>query len=462
MRKRPRRGRCDNRSQCLCLPQDKQGMEIKMKDGLQHPVAVMGLPINSLKADDVVETLERLILSGGTHQICTVNVDIWLNALADPHLHRIMAGSTLLLPDGMPLVWAAGLLGCPLVERVTGVDLVPRLAELSARKGYGIFLLGAKPGVAERAGKLLKDTYPGVRIVGTYAPVEENLIRMDHNEILSQIHAVKPDILLVAFGNPKQEKWIWMHRKRLGVPLAMGVGGSFDILAGDVRRAPRWIQECGLEWAMRLLQEPVRLSPRYLRDFLGLWRRLPLALFAAWCQRPFMGHSRVTTATTPKVMHVDIHGKLGSECASAVQAATTASIVNWPGDGSAFAPGSPGDGGGFRCSAGRAASNVGSGTFALAGRPELENAFCAVCLAAATALRRVAAGNFARPSAGPRSRTARPYGHTNRTGRVSGADAHSRLEPQYLARWHVCQRQSAARAGAETARRRPQGLSEMP
>jgi N-acetylglucosaminyldiphosphoundecaprenol N-acetyl-beta-D-mannosaminyltransferase len=303
-------------------------MEINMKDVLQHPVAVMGLPINSLKADEVVESLERLILSGGTHQICPVNVDTWLNAMADPHLHRIMAGSTLVLPDGMPLVWAAGLLGCPLVERVTGVDLVPKLAELSARKGYGIFLLGARPGVAERAGRLLEDTYPGVRIVGTYAPAEQNLLRMDHNEILSRIHAVKPDVLLVAFGNPKQEKWIWMHRKRLGVPLAMGVGGSFDILAGDVRRAPRWIQQCGLEWAMRLVQEPVRLSPRYLRDFLGLGQRLPLALFAAWCQRPFRGHSRVTTATTPQVMHVEILGRLGSECAAALQAATTASIVN--------------------------------------------------------------------------------------------------------------------------------------
>ena len=159
-------------------------MEVEMKDGLQHPVAVMGLPINSLTADEAVETLDRLILSGGTHQICPVNVDTWLNALADPHLHRIMAGSTLVLPDGMPLVWAAGLLGCPLAERVTGVDLVPRLAELSARKGYGIFLLGAKPGVAERASRLLERNYPGVQIVGTFAPAEENLIRMDHSEIL--------------------------------------------------------------------------------------------------------------------------------------------------------------------------------------------------------------------------------------------------------------------------------------
>ena len=101
-----------------------------------------------------------------------------------------------------------------------------------------------------------------MQIVGTFAPAEDNLIRMDQTEILRKIHAVSPDILLVAFGNPKQEKWIWMHRKRLGVPLSMGVGGSFDILVGDNWRAPRWIQRCGLEWAMRFMQEPVRLGPR--------------------------------------------------------------------------------------------------------------------------------------------------------------------------------------------------------
>ena len=303
-------------------------MDSGMRDRLQHPVAVMGLPINSLSADEAVDTLERLIQSGGTHQVCTMNVDIWLNALADPHLHRIVAGSSLVFPDGMPLVWASGLLGCPLAERVTGVDLVPRLAELSARKGYKIFLLGAKPGVADRASRLLERNYPGVQIVGTFAPDEDNLMRMDHTEILRKIHAVSPDILLVAFGNPKQEKWIWMHRKRLGVPLSMGVGGSFDILVGDTCRAPRWIQRCGLEWAMRFLQEPVRLGPRYLRDFAGLVRHLPMALLAAWWQRPYLGESRVTTAVTPQVLHVNIHGRLGAEIAALVQDATTASIIN--------------------------------------------------------------------------------------------------------------------------------------
>jgi len=299
-----------------------------MKRNLKHPIAVLGLPLDGLTVEQAVDAIEGLVLSGGTHQVATANLDFWLNSQADQHLHRIIAGCTLVLPDGMPLVWASGLLGCPLAERVTGVDLVPRLAELSARKGYRIFLLGGKENVAERAARLLETNYPGAQIVDTYAPTEENMARLDHSDILHRIHVAKPDILLVALGNPKQEKWIWMHRKRLGVPVAMGVGGSFEILVGDVRRAPRWIQRCGLEWAMRFIQEPGRLGPRYLRDFTGLARRLPLTLAAAWMQRPYLGQSHLTTVNTPQGMHVYVHGKLCADTGDALQEATDASIAS--------------------------------------------------------------------------------------------------------------------------------------
>jgi N-acetylglucosaminyldiphosphoundecaprenol N-acetyl-beta-D-mannosaminyltransferase len=297
-----------------------------MKTNLKHPIAVLGLPLDGLTASGTIEAIDGLIQSGGTHQIATANLDFWLNSLTDRHLHRIIAGCSLVLPDGMPLVWVSKLLGCPLAERVTGVDLVPRLAELSARKGYGIYLLGGKGDVAERAKKHLEEKFPGARIVGTHAPTEEAMAQVDHSEILDRVQAAKPDILLVALGNPKQEKWIWMHRKRLGVPVSMGVGGSFEIIVGDVWRAPRWIQRCGLEWAMRLMQEPNRLGPRYLRDFLGLGRRLPMTLVAGWMQRPYLGESRVTTATTSQVMHVYAHGKLCAKIAPALEEAAAASI----------------------------------------------------------------------------------------------------------------------------------------
>ncbi len=303
-------------------------VEVEMMRKSKHPIAVLGLPLDSLTASEAVDAIEGLILSGGMHQVATANLDFWLNSLADQHLHRIIAGCSLVLPDGMPLVWASGLLGCPLAERVTGVDLVPRLAELSARKGYGIFLLGGKGDVAERAAKLLGRNYPGVRIVGTYSPTEEHIARLDHSDILGRIHAAKPDILLVALGNPKQEKWIWIHRKRLGVPVAMGVGGSFEILVGDVQRAPKLIQRCGLEWLMRLMQEPSRLGPRYLRDFLGLARRLPMTLVSAWLQRPYLGKTYVMTATSPQALHVYVHGKLSAGIGPELQAATNATIAS--------------------------------------------------------------------------------------------------------------------------------------
>jgi N-acetylglucosaminyldiphosphoundecaprenol N-acetyl-beta-D-mannosaminyltransferase len=300
----------------------------KMNRKVKHPIAVLGLPLDSLTATGAVEAIEDLIHSGGTHQIATANLDFWMNSLSDRHLHRIIAGCSLVLPDGMPLVWVSKLLGCPLAERVTGVDLVPRLAELSVRKGYGVFLLGGKGDVAERAKKLLEEKFPGVRIVGTFAPTEEEMAQLDHSEILKRIHAAKPEILLVALGNPKQEKWIWLHRKRLGVPVAMGVGGSFEMLVGDMRRAPRWIQKCGLEWAMRFVQEPARLGPRYLRDFIALGRKLPATLLAAWMQRPFLGESHVATVSTPLVMHVYLHGKLGAQVADDLMNAADASIAN--------------------------------------------------------------------------------------------------------------------------------------
>lgn len=299
-----------------------------MKRNVKHPISVLGLPLDSLTATGAVEAIDQLIGSGRTHQIATANLDFWLNSLSDRHLHRIIAGCSLVLPDGMPLVWVSKLLGCPLAERVTGVDLVPRLAELSARKGHGIFLLGGKDNVAERAAKLLEQKFPGVRIVGTYAPSEEEMAQIDHSEILMRIHKAKPEILLVALGNPKQEKWIWMHRKRLGVPVAMGVGGSFEMLVGDMRRAPRWIQKCGLEWAMRFVQEPARLGPRYLRDFTALGRKLPATLVAAWMQRPFRGESHIATVTTPMAMHVYVHGKLSSQVAPELLDAASASVAS--------------------------------------------------------------------------------------------------------------------------------------
>lgn len=289
-----------------------------MNEELQHSVAVLGLPLANVRAEEAVVEIEKLILSGGTHQVATANLDFWVNALHDVDLHRILAGCSLVLADGMPLVWISRLLGTPLKERVSGVDMVPRLAELSAKKGYGIFLLGGREGVAARASEVLQEMYPGVNIVGHHAPPLADLERMDHGDTLERIRAAKPDILMVAFGNPKQEKWIRMHAKRLGVPVSIGIGGSMDMLIGSVRRAPQWMQRSGLEWLGRCVQEPTRLMPRYMRNLAGLTVRLPIALAATFFQRPHRGSSAVSRSSDGGLTHIHIQGNLEASTIAAI------------------------------------------------------------------------------------------------------------------------------------------------
>lgn len=298
-----------------------------MSSKLKHSVAVMGLPLANVTADEAVEQIEGLILSGGTHQVATANLDFWLNSLNDVHLHRIIAGCSLVLPDGMPLVWISRLLGNALKERVSGVDLVPQLAELSARKGYGIYLLGGRPGVGERASKKLQEMHPGVNIVGHHAPALADLEHMDHGDTLERIREAKPDILLVAFGNPKQEKWIRMHARNAGVPVSIGIGGSMDMLIGDVKRAPMWMQRSGLEWLGRCLQEPTRLIPRYLRNFAGLTTKLPLALLACLLQRQHRGTSSVSRSSDAGMVHLHIQGGLEASIAGTLDRAATNCIA---------------------------------------------------------------------------------------------------------------------------------------
>lgn len=232
---------------------------------------ILGVPIDDLDMPQALARLESFILAGRatgrTHQIATINADFVVNSLHDPDLRRILQEADMATADGMPLVLGARLLGVPLADRVTGADLVPALAERSAQQGYSIFLLGARPGVGARAAEILQELYPGLRIAGAISPPNLPIEQMDP-AILDEIRAARPDILLVAFGNPKQEKWIRMYAHELTVPVCIGVGGTFDMIAGVTRRAPAWMQRSGLEWLYRLAQEPRRLWRRYVHDML--------------------------------------------------------------------------------------------------------------------------------------------------------------------------------------------------
>ncbi|PDW04136.1 WecB/TagA/CpsF family glycosyltransferase [Candidatus Viridilinea mediisalina] len=233
-------------------------------------LVVLGVPIDNLTMDEALARCDEFIsdgrATGRTYQIATVNADFVVNSLHDPELQRILQEADMSTADGMPLVWGSRLLGGALPGRVTGADMVPALARRAAEKGYSIFFLGARPGVAAKAAALLQQRNPGLKVAGVYSPPPASLFEMDRTA-LDLITQAQPDILLVAFGNPKQEKWIRMHAPELPVPLAIGIGGTLDMIVGVTRRAPPWMQQVGLEWLYRMAQEPRRLFKRYLHDF---------------------------------------------------------------------------------------------------------------------------------------------------------------------------------------------------
>lgn len=184
---------------------------------------------------------------------------------SDPKLKAIYDEASFVFADGMSLVLAARLMGHALPERVTGVDLFQALCLESATLGFRVFLLGGLPGAAEKAAEVLREQNPAVNIVGTYCPplgFEKDPVEMQRT--LERVRASQPDLLFVGFGVPKQEYWMHKHYRSLEVRLSIGIGGSFDMVAGITPRAPKWLQNAGLEWLFRLSAEPRRLWRRYL------------------------------------------------------------------------------------------------------------------------------------------------------------------------------------------------------
>jgi N-acetylglucosaminyldiphosphoundecaprenol N-acetyl-beta-D-mannosaminyltransferase len=232
------------------------------------PVPILGVPFDNVTTVETIALVEQMIQSGRPHYIATANVDFLVQAARDVELRRILFDAHLVICDGTPLVWASRLLGSPLPERVAGSDVVPLLIKLAAEKGYRPFFLGASEDSALKAIANIQHQYPSIQIAGYYSPPYSSLLEMDHEEIRRRVMAAKPDLLLVGFGCPKQEKWINMHYRSLAVPVSIGVGGTIDFLAGKLLRAPQWMQKSGTEWIFRLLQEPRRLAKRYFTD---LW-----------------------------------------------------------------------------------------------------------------------------------------------------------------------------------------------
>lgn len=224
-------------------------------------VELFGYPVDVLDLPGALARCEELITSEAGGQHTSLNAAKVVAGRTDARLREIIRTSELVTADGEPVVWAARLLGRNLPERVAGIDLMEALLPLAASRGYGVFLLGAREDVLTKAVDRIRQRFPGIRIVGQHHGYfnEEETAAVDE-----RIRAAAPDILFVAMGSPQKEYWIADHRRAVGVPFAMGVGGAVDVIAGLTRRAPRWMQRLGLEWLFRLAQEPGRLWRRYL------------------------------------------------------------------------------------------------------------------------------------------------------------------------------------------------------
>jgi N-acetylglucosaminyldiphosphoundecaprenol N-acetyl-beta-D-mannosaminyltransferase len=200
--------------------------------------------------------------------VCTGNLDHLVIAERDPEFREAYRKADLVVADGAPVVWLSRIASStPLPERVAGSDLFWELARVSGEANLRLFFLGGLPGSAAKAAELVEQRHPGARVVGTYCPPFETFgTKFEQDKIRRIVRQAAPDILLVALGAPKQEKWIAAHKDELGVPVSVGVGGSFEMAAGIRRRAPRWLQRSGLEWLYRFAQEPRRLFQRYFVD----------------------------------------------------------------------------------------------------------------------------------------------------------------------------------------------------
>ena len=288
-------------------------------------VALFGLPITNVTMAEALGRVEEAIASGETHQIATANLDFARNSLRDGYLQKIICDCSMVLPDGAPMIWASRLFGRPLRERVTGVDLIPELARLSAQRGYRIFLLGSDERNAQAASKILEQKHPGVRIVGRYSPPVRALHEMDDAEMLRRIRLARPEILLVAFGNPKQEIWIYRNRQQLQVGVAIGIGGALEMIAGSLKRAPKWVQRMQMEWLFRMAQEPLRLLPRYAHDAAALLRHLPMVLAVSRMQPEDTSASKLKVSTQGDVRTITTPSTLtGEHCAALVTEANAA------------------------------------------------------------------------------------------------------------------------------------------
>lgn len=230
-------------------------------------IKFLNIEVDNLTMKESIDKIDELIKNKKPSYIVTPNVDHIVKLEKDEEFKAVYKNADLILTDGMPLIWISKLLKTPIKEKVSGSDVFPKVCELADKKNYKIFLLGAAEGVGLRAAKNLRVKYPNIDIVGVVSPsygFEKNDDEIE--DIISDINKVNPDILVVGLGAPKQEKFLYKYKEKLNVPVSLAIGASIDFEAGNIKRAPKWMQRNGLEWLYRFLKEPTRMFKRYFID----------------------------------------------------------------------------------------------------------------------------------------------------------------------------------------------------
>ena len=218
-------------------------------------VTILGVPVDVITMGEAVARIDGFIEKRTPVLVATANAEMLMRATHDGALRRILQGAAMVTPDGAGTVWAAHHLGHAMPERVAGYDMVQELMREAPAKHRRIFFFGSAPGVADKAKAKAEQLYPGIEIVGTRNGF---FSEKDEPAIIEEIRKAKPDLLLAALGVPKQEKWLYAHKDELGVPVSIGVGGTLDVMAGVMKRAPRWMQKAKLEWLFRGMLQPKR------------------------------------------------------------------------------------------------------------------------------------------------------------------------------------------------------------
>ena len=234
----------------------------------------MNTEIDNLTMSEALQAIDQMVQHSHGAYVVTPNVDHIVQLEKNAELQKAYAHAALILTDGKPLIWISKFYKRPIKEKISGSDLFPELCKLAVKKGYRMFFLGAAEGVAAKAAVSLQKKYPGLQVCGTYSPpygFEKDSQEIE--KIKKTIQGAAPDILIVALGAPKQEKFMYAYCETLGVPVSLGLGASLDFAAGNIKRAPKWMADHGLEWLFRITQDPKRMAKRYLvddRKILGL------------------------------------------------------------------------------------------------------------------------------------------------------------------------------------------------